>query len=492
MDSVEHITWLQNITTKCKDLLHQCVDHLQQFPTTRLDVEKEGTALRNEWCDKYSLMNEEVASADKFSVSDLVFVTLCHVDIALNVGWRTIPSSDQQLSAVLEVVRFFGCQHTMDTSDAWPTADVLSHLQRCISWIVVHKLADRMPDVEPPNAAIIASLPSSRTMAQLKSSASSSSSSSSSSGVRLIPVRVPLSWMSDTMMARLDNLKQFGDSPKTSTGEALSTADAGQQLLTYWSEASVTGVFLPQTARIMQGLAFEEYLWNLYPHDDAIPVIPSLPELKIQFHEWIIQGCSVDSSDDFANDFRNAACDSCLPTNSRAYTASRRPGGSANVIALTQLQYELGFDVASKIVNSLGVRVRSIGYEATHRFYPLMVVLMFGYSMFHAQRVEFLKQYYIPQSELHLKSNEFGVATRFRRLREPYLVRLRRKWVLNYVQPGTQQIHWMECTDAIEACLCWLWIVKTNHENELISGHQIGKWSDQLLTVQEVDDFEMD
>jgi hypothetical protein len=294
------------------------------------------------------------------------------------------------------------------------------------------------------------------------------------------------------MMARLDALKQFGDAPKSLTGEPLSTADAGQQLLTYWSEASIPGMFLPQSARIMQGLAFEEYMWNLYPHDDAVPAMPSLAELKIQFHEWIIQGCSVDSSDDFANDFRNAACDNCLPTNSRAYTATRRPGGSANVIALTQLQYELGFDVASKIVNSLGLRVRSIGYDPTHRFYELMVVLMFGYSMFHAQRVEFLKQFYIPQSELYLKTKELGVATRFRRLREPYLVRLRRKWCLNYVQPGTQQIRWMECADAIEACLCWLWLVRTHHEDELISGHQIGKWSTRLVTVQEADDFEIE
>jgi hypothetical protein len=447
IDGFEAVEKQVELIQNCELVVERCVTHMTQFTDTKLDLQEEYDAMRKMWLEQYLGCNEEVTKADRFSLSDLVFVALCHMELAMRPEWRVCAPNDQHIPSVLDLVRFHGCQHTRDTA-VWPDDAVLTNIRRCVAWIVVNKLSYPMPEAA----------------AELKRT-------------------TRLTFMTDSLEHRMKDLKDFAEPPKNETGEYVRPLELGL----FWSDVSILGVFLPQTARIIHGLDLECHVFNMFELETNPPVIENMAALKQQMARWLTRACSIDSSDDFSHDFRNAAFESCLPVNSFNNASSRRSNNSAQVIPLTLLQFELGYDVANAVSESLGTRVRSIGYDHKHMFYQLMMLYMFGYVVYHEQRLEFNKLFFVESSQLLSKLDLVKTCIKFSRNREPLVVRLKRRWFVHYVPKDEITGRWIACADSSEACLYWLAVVRDHHDSDLVSGHNIEEWSKKFLTLHEDD-----
>ena len=281
----------------------------------------------------------------------------------------------------------------------------------------------------------------------------------------------------------------------------------------YFTQSSTSGIFLKTASRIIHGLEFEDHMLSMFPVDEEKPNLgPSI--IREQMKEWLHRICLVNSSDDFAFNFRTAVFEACLPINASLEMRTRRAGNS-QIIPLTLLQHELGYEIASKISHSFGLNIRDLGKKPgwdkkkelivesssnkkpeiekpEHNLYQWMILYMFAYTCFHEQRVNFIETYYITQSKILESLNKLKAKERFYRTREPFIVRLRRRWYINYVRVNideTKEIRWLECADATEACLFWMYMLKTYNEGETIAGHLMSDWINKFLTVR---DFELE
>ena len=475
-DALERANKQKHIVVTCNDIMQQCLFHIEQFPTTKLDLQKEYDDLRVIWIESYVSTNEEINKADHFSVSDLVFVTICYLLIAINPEWRITPKidADQDIETILTYVRYVGCQHTQDSMFTWPSASFFHDFKRAVAWIVVYKLSKPM-EVKGVGYQLTKTKPTKQSFAE--------SASTAESRIKRI------SFATHDIDERLKAMQSFALPPVNSEGKFVRPVELG----VYLSPVSVTSLFLPQTARIFHGVETEEYILSLYPISKEKPVLAE--GMKAQLEKWLLKACSIDSSDDFAADFRKAAFDICLPLNTRINTQTRKQGSSsADVIPLTLLQYELGFDVATIMNEQMSNRVRSIGYDKKHVFYPFIMLQMFGYVMFHEQRVTFTESFYVSQSDLiKCLNTKIRNIIKFRRRREPLIVRLKRKWFIHYTDCITNISQWLECEDAAEVILYWLTLIRDHHDSELISGHNIKEWSKKFLEKNdEIDEEEED
>lgn len=460
MDPVEKCDWLATVSMRCERIMRQCSDHLQQFPTARLNLENERIDLWQWWVCDYMKLNEEVKAADGFSLSDLLFVTLCYVDLAQNPEWRMCPASDQHLGPVLDIVRFMGSQHTPNTMFTPLVKQEVDSLRRTVAWIVVMKLAAPMP----------------LAIAEVKQSDRKSEDFTTK------PLdRSCVSWVTTRLEDEMQKMRAFAEPPKNAEGKYVRDLELGQ----FWSETGITGLFLPQCARVMHALAYDEFVLSLVEHVKEKPPLENLATLKTQLQKWVHESCLVDSADHFAMHFRSAVFESALPVNCRANARTRRSGGgNAETMPLTLLQHELGFDVATVLNDMLSTRVRSVGFDPKHPFYQHMVLHIFGHVIMHEQRVSFIRDFFINHSDLTQSLDRLKTTRRFSRNREPLIVRVQRQYWIHYIDSETRRPCWLHCSDAEEAVLFWLWLLTKHHEGELISGHNIKAWSERFLFVK--------
>lgn len=455
-DPFKQFGYMKKIAQECIEIISTCVSHIEQFPTSVLDVRSVHARMKECWLIHWGDMNCEMSNADSFSFSDLLFVTLCYLDLAANPSWRICADSDQSMDAVLAMVRYVGCQHTPETMNTWVEPQFYQRLKQNVVWLVCCKLSSNMTgwaEEQKNKEALIK---------QKKWTKKADT----------------LSWVSADIYVRNKTLTSFAEPVITTDGTSLREQELGE----YFTNSSVSGIILKVCNRICHGIEMEDYLFSLYRVVDEKPDLGE-PIIKEQMYTWLHRICSIDSSDNFAHDFRTAVFDACLPINS-CLDAKSRKGATAKVIPLTQLQNELGFEVASHISESFGLRVRSVGFEENkkHPYYQIMMLYMFGYTCYHEQRLPFIKKFYIPQTQLMESLSLLATKKKFHRNREPLIVRLQRKWVIHYIDSVTQEALWLPCADAIEACLFWVFLLKKHHDSKLIDMFDLTEWVDTFLS----------
>lgn len=463
-DSVEKVEILIYLTTESITIINKCVEHFEQFPTSPLpDVQQHYDILKRYWLVNWGALNEEVNKADRFSISDLLFVSLCYMELALQPSWRVCAEADQQIDQVLEMVRYVGCQHTPGTMHAWVEPAFLQQLKQNVAWVVVMKLSSTMTGFAEAEQRKEELIRQKKWVHKLDA----------------------LTWVPPDIYAKLAAMKAYAEPPRNAEGKFIREMQWGE----YFSQSSCSGVLLKVCSRVINGIELENHLLSLYPIDGSsdLPTFTD-PEVRTQMKTWLHRACMVDSSDDFSQDFRTAVFDACLPINSCADAHTRTGGGgTAKVIPLTQLQNEMGYEIASEISNSFGMRVRSIGYDPTHPFYDFIMLYMFGYACFHEIRLNFVETLYISQTKLHENLRLIQTKLRFGRIRDPLIVRLQRKFYIHYIHSDTHEARWMPCENATDACLFWISILKKHNESELLSGHRMGDWIDKFLSVRDFD-----
>lgn len=127
-DAVARAEVNESLIQRCMSLVDACCSHMSQFPSS-VFVSSEHMSyneVKTNWLEGYYSMNEQVLNADKFSVSDLLFVTLCYIRIAQNPSLRECSLCDQDVESTLNVLRFMGSQHTPETVTTWPSLQDIS------------------------------------------------------------------------------------------------------------------------------------------------------------------------------------------------------------------------------------------------------------------------------------------------------------------------------------------------------------------------------
>lgn len=474
MSEVEKAKFAADLTEKCVQLCEQCSMHLDQFPTAALDLASDEKEIRDAWLQRYCDINEEQVRLDRYSCGDLVFATLCYARVAINPRIRTQePGVNPQ--SILEALRYIGCQHTPSTIQFQTEPEFISRLWDAVAYVVVYQLS--------------AVLPARNKYSDIDK----------------------ISWMPAQIVKGLSTIHQFAEPPKNDKGEYVRQVEVGQ----WWNEAMrPEALFLNQASRTLQCIEFEAQLLKRVPviefsafdnssssntsacgaaaasssssYDPTpsdLPVLLNPAALKVRFQKWLLDACKIDTSDDFASEFRSAVFEMLLPVNSRLNAMTRRKGSSSGtVFPLTLLQFELGFDVANTLSEGFGHRVRSIGYDPKHPYYNFMALFMFGYVMFHEQRVNFIQQFFIKNCDLYKSRDRIHTSLKFKRLREPLILYIQRR---AYVHFFTDKDHgyFVRCADTIEACLLWLHLLVHYQKGLLITGHNLTDWSGQFLDL---------
>lgn len=461
----------KEVAERCTKIMQHVLEHLEQFPKMKLHMEEDTSWCWKVFMEEYGELNEENNQADRFAVSDLLFVTLCYLH-ALKEG-MTPPNGVGgyvKMEHVLEVVRFLGCQHTPATMNVFPEKSLLDHLFHDIVTLVVFKLSGPL-DVKEE-----------KRLAALRSSSSSETKTFEACNIPYI---------TDSLKQNIHELHVYALPPRNSEGKFIKQPSWGS----YQSMTDVTAKFIPQCARILHGLFFQFDLIPPPPSDSdgTLLKLKNQDELRKQMQTWLFRACSVDSSDTFSQNFRNDLFASLVPVNAGLYSSTRVPSSSqasATLLPLTLLQWELGFDTASKLNDMVSLKVREIGFKPDHLFYDMMMLCMFGYNIYHELRLDFLKTFYIPEGHLlsriqDIKKCKHGGG----RPREPYIVRIQRAFYVQYYIPSSSSssttvgAKWYRCRDATEACLIWLHLLVTLHKGEVFTGHRMTDWSGKFLTV---------
>ena len=170
------------------------------------------------------------------------------------------------------------------------------------------------------------------------------------------------------------------------------------------------------------------------------------------------------------------------------------------------MQYELGYDNSNKLSESFGSRVRSVGYDPKHAFYSFMMLYAFGYTMYHEQRVQFIKNYIVRVWDLQDDIKRLTKHTIHGRIREPFIIRMQRSWYIHYFIVRTTddivpecdadevdldneepQGYWLRVEDTMEACLYWLHLMNVHYKCVLASGHNIEQWARQFIDFQQTE-----
>ena len=460
MDGVEKADYFMSINKTCIEVMKKCKSHLTQFPDAVLQLKEEHFHLKQVWLENYGLLNKENKYVYGFSFSDLIFTTLCFLHMAENPPLRIIAVEDQNIEATLEVLRFMSCQHTMETMKTFPPQHIIETAFDKVAWIVVYRLSVGQNVKEASMQEIIKHVDK----LSLKPKA--------------------LTWINKDYRDKIDLLFKFAAAPVNSEGKAIREVSWGQ----LFSLTNITAMFTVQCARFFHSMILQHSF--LSDEGILVPTPIIAPELKVQMQIWLLKKCSIDSSDSFAAIFRDGLFGALLPLHSEVNAKTRAE--NAGVQMLTLIQYELGFDVASKLNNALVLRVRSIGYDPQHKFYDFMVLYMFAYAIRHELRFEkFLEIYYISDSKYTKAGFEvLRTKKRFQKyLREPLIVRLQRKFYVHvFMKEGknddaVKKGNWMLCENAIEACLLWLTMLMRNNNGLLYTGHNLSKWAKQFLDM---------
>jgi len=459
-DSVDKIDIITQFNNLCIETIHKCTEHFKQFPTEALQVDVEYKQIKEYWLLHYTDLNQENKTADLFSECDLMFVCICYMELARNPSWRFCCENDQQLDQVIEVIRYIGSQHTPDTMNTWIDPTALQHITQNVAWIIVNKLSSRMVGWSEEQDQKMKLIQEKKYTKKIEH----------------------LSYITSEMYEKLEKLKTFAEPPKTSEGKFIREMQWGE----FFTQSNVSGLFMKLSSRVLHGIEFENYVLSLYPIDTVKPDLGN-DVIKTQMYTWLERSCKLETSDDFAHDFRTAIFDNCLPVNSSIEALSRKGNVTAKIIPMTQLQNEVGYEIASELNSSFGLRVRDIGFKKEHPYYQFIMLYVFGYTCFHEQRVSFINTFYIPQSKIMSSLTLLKTKKRFHRNREPLIVRIQRKWFIHYIHSENNVARWMPCDDAIEACLFWLWLLKEHHECNLISGHMLKSWIDKFLSVRDFD-----
>lgn len=456
-DPVEVLTHRKQLMTKCYTLIDTAHQRLQQFPSSVYDMSKEYKEIHDIWLTKYAEMNTEVTKTGGFSMSDLLFVCLCYLQLLQNVAWRQCTHSiDDNLVAVLDTVRFYGAQHTPASMTMTPNMNELTQVRRLTSYLIVMRLSHTLPK------------PQAEMMTKQKS--------------------CQLSCVSNTTYAAMVDMHRFACPPKNGEGKFIRDLELGLYFEDAYGKA--TGQFVPNTARIWHSLELEQYVMDQFPISQTMP--PITAQHVEQFQRWLVRVCSVDASDSFADTFRAAVFEALLPANSRIYAQTRK-ADSANVFSMTLLQNELGYDVGTAVNQLLSDKVRSIGLKPDHALYDLLVLHMFGYMCSHELRLDFIQHFTLSSSDILPRMKEITSSddkSTFR-LREPRIVRLQRRWCIRYFDSKSSesrsnaQGYWMICKDALHACLHWLWLLREHHEDQVNTGHSMKLYCDRFLLLND-------
>jgi len=458
------------VLQRCEGLLQQCWEQMEQFPGTALDMKVEF-----DWCwkvfiEEYLTLNQECHQG--FSVSDMLFTTLCHLHIIQSPLEPTQVLPD--LEKVLEAVRFVGCQHSPDTMNSFPDLDLLQHLFHDIALLIVFKLSKPLdPKEELRLTSLVHVNEVSFNMLQPNGSASS------------------LVYITEELRKRIHALHVYALPEKTSDGKYVREMAWGS----FWSLTHMTSLLVPQSARILHNMFMQHHLVATNGQELPQNSLECSPDWIKQLQDWIARMCAVDSSDNFAHEFRNELFAALLPANAVIYGSTRSgsgPSAGAQMPASTLCQAELGFDVASKISDTMTIKVRSIGLQPSHPYYDIMVLFMFTYQIFHDLRLDFRKLFYIAERELISKWDLLHRSKRIgsTRTREPMIVRVKRAHYVHYFHKEEEEqeepkAFWLRCSSSAEACLFWLKLVRDNHEGQLFTGHNINRWAEKFLNVKE-------
>jgi hypothetical protein len=466
MNNVEKADYFLALVERCYEAQKRCTTHLEQFPGAALLQLEEYADLRMVWLENYAVMNKQNAFVYNFSMSDLLFSTLCFMEVAEKPHTRKSPPEDLCIESTIEVLRFMACQHTPETMHSFPPQELVQTLFEKVAWIIVKRLSKPL-DVKTEAAL------------------------NSIQHVNLIGKHTKkLSWLPANYRAKMDKLYDFPKPPETADGKPIRPIAWGS----FFSLIHVSSLFSIQAARVMHALTLQ---YHVVLHEGIlVPTLSVAPELKLNMQLWLLQACKIDSSDTFAAVFRDALFGSLLPLHCAVNATTRT--GSAGVITLTLLQFELGFDVASKINDAVALRVRSIGYDPQHEHYDLIVMHMFGYTLRHEKRLEkFLRDYYVCEEDYTKRVfTELRTKHRFGRfLREPIIVRIQRRFYVHFYAKKdnrNKQVvkgNWMQCENAIEACLVWMFLLVEHNEGKLYTGHDLHKWTDRFLVIPTVEDI---
>lgn len=460
LDEVDKVKFLLSVANKCYTVQEKLEAHLEQFPNVELHEEKDLNTLTQIWLLNYKGMNKEIEDSDNFSLADQVFVVMCYLNACMHRDWSFSPPPLEAMHQIHDAVRWVGVQHTPLTTFTKPSTETLQTLYKLVSQIITFRLYQLTPEVDK---STIQTAPLKPGIEHL---------------IRLVPQLCEVKYIPIEWDKNIHEAKDFGDAPRNSEGMLLKEPEYGE----YWlGESGIQ--FVRQSSRILHALAFEDYIYNLYPDvtetgDENHKKIEIDMESITRFENWMIELSKIDASDDFGDNFRSFVFESLLPVNSRNYSMSRKNYASKSV-AQSQFQWELNYDVGLKIYNAFGDQVRHIARDPKHTFYPWMCLFFFSNGLFQSEGVHFLKLFYIGSGGLFENYKRLATLDIEGRHREPFIVRLHRSFMIHYVDPIAKKGKWIRCESAIHAVLLWAHILIRDNDGEIYNGNRLTKWFQQ-------------
>ena len=407
--------------------------------------ESRAITLQQEWMLKFHNFQEQDKQGR--TVSDIMYVLLCHIRFAVRSSDEGLPSlatlesrSQYHRNNIMDVlgeVRALACQHTPESSTYWPDSDYISTLSIRIAALIVLCI--------PSNDA-----------SNLKDVVASETTTQRLEALRMKRPE------SDVEKRKRE---QEEEEEKKLTGDAARLAkDKRQQYeemakspialgrLFRMDAESVCDYFLSQCSTIMAKIELDTYVSNMLA-DKTIPLDKQTStsgtvsgfgyrnEAYTRHTKALTETLSTmavytSQSDTFRKGFSSLVYETMLPLGSRMEQFRSHSSMYRRVEASVLFQDELGLGNQTYmhwLVTSHKPHEIISKHQHSHPLYPHACLSLMVYLLFQKHRVHFYDHYFINSTQLYSRFETHLMNSRVNhRERRPVIVSLKRRWWVHH------------------------------------------------------------
>ncbi len=425
-----------------KRWLNVCRHHIQTR-TGSLEVKDWWDKVYSRWLKHSQHPDYVIHLRGNPSISELLFVLLCHMRVCNNPTIIT-PDISSSLGDLTANMRILLCRHTPERQayqNRPSEIELMSLLDRVSGYIVNNQPGK------------IGSHPSDEDLKQAVSK---------------------LHMKSEKKVERSpEEQKRFEEQQ-----QAIEESGSLNHLGRLWSEDTVNLCRFTALANRF----FYQYLFDI----KLLSEYPVLPEGSFQypicapsnFHKWLKNRSAYNMNDDnFIKRYRQFTYEMMTPMGAFDIPKQHLKTRDDVVPPINAIEDELGADTTERLMEIAKTPIDVVMNTPDHIAFNALVLATVNKTLFLEYRVKFYPDYYIPASEIRTDDSLLYIRTvkeDFMKPRPPLILYLADRFYIHSGQmtptPGNPGVGWIPCRDVVDAILRWCVLVRTHFQGELVSG----------------------
>lgn len=415
------------------------------FPQARACAEED---LEVRWHQYFCDLNA-VPPGSLFSLTDMVFVTLCH-------GLQGEEVSMQTIGVCFAELAIYSSQHSLASRVRWPAADEWAAFKRVLASVVVTYF-----DSGPRSREELLRLFQTFTFDPFPSAG------------EFAHCHEPDELLAERAKRKLQAERDKAQGKDVSERDEVSEEAAG--LLWRNSAEELLDNFVRLASRVVFAIDRDNRFVAAWPQSAPVQFTKQ-PYLRL--HRWVVDKCRVEQTDSLTKLVRDTANTWFLPLG--AETNRSRDAATATDTEDPQqmLMNELGLDLGSHLHDrSLG-KLAGLAADPGGLFWDALLLSLLHTVLDQRRRFLFIQDYvfWCP----HGHTARFA-ADHFRGAdKRPVLLHAQRAWWV--LHQGSLR----RCTGLAHAVLCWMWIVRQEFACELENTEDVREIIEWFLTDESV------